>query len=112
MKRVTFDRKDSCPMPELKTEGEGLKVAEIEYGYQVMTEEYSEWAITIIFVTRQDGKTAWSVSLVQVDGDINVRNGLTTSGPTTYEYIESEIADLTGGWLPKYRINSIDEEDD
>lgn len=105
MKSLTFNRDDTCPMPVLESSSPGIVVHEIEYGYQAMMKEYSEWVITIMFVTREDGKTAWSISLTQVNGNINVRNGLTTTGPITYGYIEMEICDLTSGWLPDHRLN-------
>jgi hypothetical protein len=70
------------------------------YGAYVDDGAYSEWMLVILFTSRQDGRTAWSVSLVEVDGSVSMECGMsrTECGVVDVE-IERSINRLTSRWI-------------
>lgn len=79
---------------DLTDSGE-FEVTKLAYGWQVASFEN---AFTIQMTTRQDGYTAWLVTLIEIDGNARAQGRLTPTGQATRDAIAEAINQLTQHW--------------
>jgi hypothetical protein len=80
------------------TDGLLAEVIDIQYGIAAQSAS-GEWTVVLLFTTRQDGRTSWQVSLVEVDGRVVTESGVCGTDDVP-EAVNSSIANLTraAGW--------------
>ena len=75
---------------------QGLRITRTSY--TEIIEDYSgEWQIVLIATSRQDGRVAWSATLVEVDSETSTLSGLTEYDKVS-EVVNKAINSLTQKW--------------
>jgi hypothetical protein len=74
-----------------------LTVTRTPYGVSIYEGRHSEWQLDIRATSRQDGNTAWTVVLTEVDGDSQTLSGMSAWTAAPYAIIKA-IQSLTNSW--------------
>lgn len=83
---------DACP-----TEPD-IQLVNFPYGAMI-ADDTGEWRLVILMSSGQDGRVNWAVILVEVDGGLQTRVGLTPWGHATRVAIEKACFEVTMHWI-------------
>ncbi len=81
-----------------------LRVTPAGYGFVIEDPSNGEWAAVLQWTSRQDGRTAWHLTLTQCDDIVRTKAGLTRFAhvPT---HIAAALHDITteAGWVTPFQ---------
>ena len=73
-------------------------IVESPYGWTIYENGFAEWQLDVRHTHRQDGKTAWGVTMTDIDGKVRCIEGLTIYAEAA-KAIFDVVRMMTGNWI-------------